>query len=94
MSNICSKCDKDFSAQANTAVLVLPENHGWPINTGKKDPETGADLWKIIRCADASSEQVSVYRASVLALKSKNIAANSGAAQFPGFSKVEGDKKD
>jgi hypothetical protein len=94
MSNIvCPKCDKDFTQRPNAAVVSLPENHGWPINTGEIDKETGATKWVTVRCGNATSQQVSDYRAAVLKVKSMG-ATSPGGFDSSGFTKIEGGKKD
>ena len=94
---VCSKCDKDFTQQVNAAVIVQPESHGWPINTGEIDKETGAVRWKMVMCGNATPQQVSDYKASVLAVKSRNLSSEEDASKGfnpGGFTKIEGGKQD
>jgi hypothetical protein len=36
--------------------------HGWPVPTGESDKATGASIWKVRLCADASPAEILAYR--------------------------------
>jgi hypothetical protein len=38
------------------------DKHGWPVSTGATDKETGAPLWKMRLCIDASPQEILAYR--------------------------------
>jgi hypothetical protein len=38
------------------------DKHGWPVSTGATDKETGAPLWKLRLCIDASPQEILAYR--------------------------------
>ena len=38
------------------------DKHGWPVPTGVTDKETGAPVWKLRLCADASPQEILDYR--------------------------------
>ncbi len=60
-SATCAKCKR-----------VFPEGlmkHGWPIPTTQIDTVTGAVKWKVVLCADATTEQVAFYQAGVAELR-------------------------
>ena len=80
----CERCGKKFEGP-DTASFA-PEKHGWPVNTGEKDKETRAEKWVVLRCADASPEQIVEYKKAVEILKKR---AEGIAAKGPGFKKVE-----
>lgn len=56
----CAVCRMVFS-ESNKEMLDR-KKHGWPVPTGKNDGATGAAVWKLRLCADASPEEILTYR--------------------------------
>lgn len=54
----CEICRMKFKDESK-----LPrDRHGWPVPTGATDKETGAPVWKLRLCIDASPQEILAYR--------------------------------
>lgn len=78
----CPKCGKRLEGRDAGPDMV----HGWPADTGRVVQEgdlgpdgkpvppedIGAGLWKFVNCADATDEEVAVYKAARAEIDRRN----------------------
>jgi hypothetical protein len=56
----CDVCRREFPYDQKE--MLDRKKHGWPVPTGKSDAATGASLWTLRLCADASPQEILAYR--------------------------------
>jgi hypothetical protein len=56
----CEICRREFPDDQKE--MVDRKKHGWPVPTGKSDTATGASLWTLRLCADATPREINDYR--------------------------------
>ncbi len=73
----CDICRMEF--KDDNAERLDRTKHGWPVPTGKTDKETGAPVWKLRLCSDASPAEILTYRKV-----KENLKKGIRSAGFPG----------